>query len=116
MKIKNLNIRSKALVLLGLTSVTLSLTGCSSVDNRYTYDKALVFNDKCVTIVDINRWVDYGGDRFQIKTPSGIEYLTNNLETKLIDTRESSLTLEEFIYQIYGNDIEIRYFSDGKVK
>lgn len=117
MKIKKLNIRPKALTLLGLTGITLlSLTGCSSVDNRYTYDKALIFSDDRITVVDIEKWVDYGGDRFQIKTPSGVEYMTNTLETKLIDTRESNLTLEEFIYQVYGNDIEIHYFSDFKSK
>ena len=114
MKIKNLNVRQKALSLLSLGVLTVGLTGCSAVDKRYTYNKAIVFGDSKAVVFELDKWVDYGGDRFEIVTKEGFCYLTSARDTKLVDDRNSSFDVLEFIHLVKGNDFLVEYASDFK--
>ncbi len=114
MKIKNLNIRKKAvaMALAGtLTSCTL-LTGCGNhqfFDTKYTYNKAIIVNGNCASIIEIDKWNDYEGEQLQIVTKDGLVILTSAFDTKLINDETSELSAEEVARGLVGEDGEITY-------
>jgi len=69
MKIKNLNIRPKAIALaVAGTLATASLTGCNYdlIDTKLTFNKALIFGDNRVTIVEIQNGLTMTVNNFKL--------------------------------------------------
>lgn len=111
-------IRRKKVAAIALASIlsTTTLTGCnktpSSLDFKMTFNKALIFGENSVTIVEIESWTDYDGEQLQIKTKDGAYILTSSFDTKLIDDRDSTITAEDIARSIMGEDVEIRYLDE----
>ena len=117
---KNLNFRKKACVLaLTSTIAVTTLTGCGNrtvVDTQLTFNKALIFSNDYVTIVEIQKWADYDGEQLQIKTKDGLVILTSSFDTKLIDDRNSDISAEDIARSIMGEDVTINYLNDAPQK
>lgn len=116
MNIKNLNIKPKlaAMAFAGVLA-TATLTGCGNYtifDTQYTFNKALIFGENSVTIVEIAKWTDYEGEQLQLETKDGAFILTSSFDTKLIDDRNSYITAEYLARSIKGEDVEIKYLND----
>lgn len=112
---KNILRRKKAaaIVLASILSTT-TLTGCNYtlVDTKMTFNKAIIFGENSVTIVEIEKWTDYDGEQLQIKTKDGAYILTSSFDTKLIDDRNSTITAEDIARSIMGEDVEIKYLDE----
>lgn len=118
--VKNINIKKNviAMALAGALTTT-ALTGCGNytmVDTKYTYNKALIFRDNSVTIVEVESWADYDGEQIQIKTPEGLYFVTSSFDTKLIDDSNSNISAEDFARSIVGEDVTINYLNNTKQK
>ena len=117
MKIKNFKSTRKlaGLVLAGTIS-TLSLTGCGNhteFDFKYTFNKAIIFDDNVATIIDIVKWCDYEGEQYQITTKSGLVILTSSRDTKLFDDRKSNISAEDFARIMKNDDVIINHYDEG---
>lgn len=112
---KNILRRKKAaaIALAGILSTT-TLTWCNHilVDTKMTFNKAIIFGENSVTIVEIEKWSDYDGEQLQIKTKDGAYILTSSFDTKLIDDRDSTITAEDIARSIMGEDVEINYLDE----
>ncbi len=120
MKIKNLNIRKKAvaMALAGTLSTTCLLSGCGNhqvIDTKRTFNKAIIFDyeNKVALIIDVKSWGDYEGEQFQIQTSDNFWIVTSSYDTKLIDDRNSDFSAEDFARSIIGEDAEINYLNDN---
>ena len=54
---------------------TATLTGCGNydmLDTQYTFNKAIIFGEDCVKIIEIEKWVDYDGEQIQITTKDSL--------------------------------------------
>lgn len=118
--VKNLSIKKKVIAMaLAGTLTTTTLTGCGNhtiLDTKYTYNKALIFSDNSVTIVEIESWTDYDGEQFQIKTPEGLYIVTSSFDTKLIDDSNSNISAEDLARIIMGEDVTINYLNNTNQK
>lgn len=116
MKIKNLEISPKigAAILAGTISLT-TLTGCNAtiVDTKYTFNKAIIFNDNTATIVEIKKWADYDGEQLQIITEDGLIIVTSSFDTKLINDNDSEIKAEDIVRSILGEDAVINYLGEN---
>ena len=117
MKIKNLNIRKKAVAMaLAGTLTTATLIGCGNMDmwdTQYTFNKAVIINGNIATIVEISKWTDYDGEQLQVTTQDGMVFLTSSIDTKLFDDRNSYMTVEDYAKSFVGEDGEINYLSQN---
>ena len=120
MKIKNLKFGSKAkAIALGsmLVLSTSVLTGCGNhdvFDTNFSFNKAIIFNDDKVCIIDIAKWRDYDGEQIQLILTDGTIILTSSFDTKLINDEKGIISAEEIAKAIAGDDIEITYL-DPKI-
>lgn len=115
--IKNLQLRKNAIALAIAGSLaTAALTRCGNytmLDTQYIYNKAIIFSDDSATVIEIQSWADYDGEQLQIKTPEGLCIVTSSFDTKLIDDRNSSISAEDFVRSILGEDATINYLNDS---
>ena len=110
-------LRRKKVAAIALASIlSTTTTGCDSnytmIDTKLTYNKAIIFRENSVTIVEIESWKDYEGEQFQIKTKDGAYIVTSVYDTKLIDNRTSAIKAEDIAKSIMGEDVEIRYLNE----
>lgn len=116
---ENIILKKKKLVAVALASVlsTTTLTGCNYtlIDTKMTFNKAIIFGENSVTIIEIESWTDYDGEQLQIKTTDGAVIVTSSFDTKLIDDRNSSITAEDLARSIMGEDVQINYLDDNSM-
>ena len=108
---KNTKKKIIAMALVSTLSASV-LTGCGNytvMDTKFTFNKALIFGENTVTIVEIEKWTDYDGEQLQIQTTDGAFILTSSFDTKLIDDRNSTISAEDLARSIMGEDVEITY-------
>ena len=100
-------------------SSTLLLSGCGNytiLDTKYTYNKAIIFDEDSATIIEIEKWTDYDGEQLQIQTKDGAYILTSSYDTKLMDDRNSDISAEDLVRSLKGDDVQINYLGDAVSK
>ena len=117
--VKEFVVKYKSALLIAAVVITAPmLTGCGNRDmwdTEYTFDKAVIFGeDNCATIVEIKQWDTYEGEQIQIITREGLVFVTSSFDTKLLNTEKGTISAEDFIYSILGEDAEIRYMNPRK--
>ncbi len=108
-------------VLAGIAiSSVLLLSGCGNkniLDTKYTFNKAIIFDENSATIIEIESWRDYeDGEQIQLKTKDGAFILTSSFDTKLIDDRNSEISAEDLVRALKGEEVEINYLDDIESK
>lgn len=97
-------------------SSTLLLSGCGNytiLDTKYTYNKAIIFDEDSATIIEIEKWTDYDGEQLQLQTKDGAYILTSSYDTKLMDDRNSDISAEDLVRSLKGDDVQINYLGDS---
>lgn len=92
-------------------------TGCNYnlIDTKYTFDKAVIYNDSNALIVDIDTWTDYDGEQLQVTTDDGTVLIVSSFNTILI--KEDDLNANDIAISLVGEDGEVYYWdSDKKTK
>lgn len=93
--------------------LVLSMSGCgnhSFIDTKYVFNKAITVNDGVATIYDIEKWNDYDGEQIQLILKDGTVVVTSAFDTKLINTTDSELSIENIARSLVGPDGTIMYF------
>lgn len=134
MKIKNLNITSKALTLTAVTTFTVSvLLGCTTTttNNIYAYKestladdsteiyspdtssyKVIVFEENKATILDIVAWKKIDNNFIKVQTKDGAFFLSLIENTTFLDESNTTLTAEEVARKMKGDNVEICYLNE----
>ena len=100
-------------------SSTLLLSGCGNytiLDTKYTFNKAIIFDEDSATIIEIEKWTDYDGEQLQLQTKDGAYILTSSYDTKLMDDRNSNISAEDLVRSLKGDDVQINYLGDSASK
>ena len=124
MKIKNLNIRKKAIAmaLAGTLATTSLFAGCSNkqtIDTKKTFNKIVIFDyeNKTASIIEIKSWTDYDSGQYKVKTYDDFWFTTSIYDSKLINDEDSEIKAEDFIMSILGENAQINYLlPDVKTK
>lgn len=113
----NIAIKLVGAVLVGTIAVT-SFTGCNKtiLDTKYKFDTAVIVNDNVATIVEIKKWKDYEGEQLQIETKDGLVIITSSFDTKLLNTKDSSISAEDFAKTLVGENGEVHYYDEDLSK
>lgn len=100
-------------------SSTLLLSGCGNytiLDTKYSFNKAIIFDEDSATIIEIEKWTDYDGEQLQLQTKDGAYILTSSYDTKLMDDRNSDISAEDLVRSLKGDDVQINYLGDSVSK
>ncbi len=121
MQIKKLSIKPKLVsMLLAGTITSTTLVGCGNMkvmDNEFKFNKAIIFNEDNVLIVDIYKYIVESSDmQYKIILNDGTCFTTSINDTKLVNELEDGITAEEIARSIVGEDIQINYLENIKVK
>ena len=120
MKIKNLNIRSKASAILLAGTITFTsstlLTGCGNqqiITTKRTFNRAVIFDyeNKIASIIKVKSWKKFENNEYLIQTTDNLWILTSLYDTKLFDDENSDITVEDFALSILGENAEINYLT-----
>ena len=109
--------KQKYLALLAATALTAtSLSGCSNEPKKESYKRALIFNREqnqvCVMEFDNCFFSNSGLVRIILK--DGTVISSSSIDTKLINSRNNSITAEELAKSICGEDVEIIYLTPNQ--
>ena len=134
MKIKNLKITSKALVLGAATSFAMYMfVGCTTTTNTiYAYEdssllgesseihsldnnnyKAILFEENTATVLEITAWKRVDDNFIKIQTLDGMIYLAHWKQICILNDSNTDSNIEEIIKNRKGDEIEIKYGSDS---
>lgn len=100
-------------------SSTLLLSGCGNytiLDTKYSFNKAIIFDEDSATIIEIEKWTDYDGEQLQLQTKDGAFILTSSYDTKLMDDRNSDISAEDLVRSLKGDDVQINYLGESVSK
>ena len=114
MKIKNLKIRKKVLVLLSAGAIAISVKNCNTKHYKEgSISKvAVIFGDNTATIIEIKRYSDYdfGSAKTYIELKDGSSIITTANDTKIIKNKTYE-EIEELAKNIMGEDVTINYYN-----
>ncbi len=115
MKIKNLNIRKKALLVLATGTIALTtLTGCNKqiIDLNKNFNVAVEPNGNNISIVGIQSYNDYDGTSVQIFTETGLVILSSTHQLQLLDI-DSRENLDKYVGYLDNEDDIVTYHDDN---
>lgn len=114
MKIKNLKITKKLILVLATGTVALSLSGCNKqvIDLNKHFNVAVEPNGNNISIVSVDSYNDYQGSQVQFYTTSGLVVLSSVHQLELVDV-SSRRELETYVRYISNEDDVITYHDDN---
>ena len=110
----NSDLKGQIIVAIATLIIAKSLNACSinSAAKKYEGYKAIVYGQKSVTILDVERAYETSKET-RIVTPEGVELTLSTEHVELINEEESSLTAEDIAINKMGPSVDINYLDIG---
>lgn len=98
------------------TSMTEDFFNKKYLDLQYTFNKALIESDECITICEIDSWTDYSDDKIQITLTNGTTILKDIKDIKLLNAQYAEPdSVYNYTLSLVGDESKIQYYSSGKI-